>query len=429
MLQEQSASGQLTENFKSAAAASPSRERYSSEKIIYAWNYLEWGGAQIYFRAIMKIVRRHFDCRIVIPEGSDPQLLRFFAELGVECEFFETASNIKPAAKFSDKLKRHLTKIKSELAMLRRLRDFDLENCAVHVELAPWQSLLSLIWLCRRTDVFVTVHNGLPPVAAWRYYLWRLKFRIITGYQTFHIFASNQNAKENLRQFVGEEFYHSIKVTYTSVDPVEIAGVLEKDPDRTALLHKFGLPADKFVLLCVGQFVDRKGRWTFLEAAAKVLEKQPDIQFVWVAPNLPTPAEQALIDKYGLADKFRLIRSETIGTSRRAILSFFRIADAYALPSFVEGLPIALLEAMALGIPSISTNVYGIPEAVKHLETGWLIEAGDSDALANAVLQLKEDTALRERLGRAGQAFVLKKFDEREAAKTALEAYRESFER
>ena len=99
------------------------------------------------------------------------------------------------------------------------------------------------------------------------------------------------------------------------------------------------------------------------------------------------------------------------------------------MPSFVEGLPIALLEAMALRRPSISTNVYAIPEAVKDRETGILIDAGDSKALADAILLLKDDVELRESLADAGREFVLRNFDERDAAAKAIAAYEESLER
>ena len=111
------------------------------------------------------------------------------------------------------------------------------------------------------------------------------------------------------------------------------------------------------------------------------------------------------------------------------MLSFFRVADAFALPSYVEGLPIALLEAMALERPSISTNVYAIPEAVKDNETGLLIEAGDAHGLADAILKLKSDPTLRARLGADGRRFVIEHFDERDAAATAIAAYEDALNR
>jgi glycosyltransferase involved in cell wall biosynthesis len=121
-----------------------------------------------------------------------------------------------------------------------------------------------------------------------------------------------------------------------------------------------------------------------------------------------------------------MVHSEKLGKDRLDVLRFFRIADVFSLPSYIEGLPIALLEAMALERPSISTNVYAIPEAVKNMETGILIEPGDSNALAEAILKLKDDPALRAKLGAHGRRFVIANFDEREAAATAIAAYREA---
>ena len=82
---------------------------------------------------------------------------------------------------------------------------------------------------------------------------------------------------------------------------------------------------------------------------------------------------------------FRLNRPMS-ATERFDVLTFFRIADVFALPSFIEGLPITLLETMGLGICSISTNINAIPEAIKNMETGILIESGNSKELTEAIL-------------------------------------------
>jgi glycosyltransferase involved in cell wall biosynthesis len=103
------------------------------------------------------------------------------------------------------------------------------------------------------------------------------------------------------------------------------------------------------------------------------------------------------------------------------------MANAFALPSYVEGLPIALLEAMALGLPSVSTNVFAIPEALKHRETGLLVDAGDSQALADAIIELKRSDKLRRSLSQEGRNFVMTNFDEREASRIAIQAYKECF--
>lgn len=395
-----------------------------SKKIIYAWNYIEWGGAQIYFLGLIRRIKEFVDIKIVLPKNSDQQLLTFIKNLGVEYEFFDAQADSKPAKTLSRKLKRHFNKYKAEKALVDHLEKNDLKNSIVHVELAPWQSLLPLIRLCKKTDVFITMHNSLPPVPNWRYKLWQRKFSKITNYSTFHIFTSNKDAKNSLKTLVPESFYEKIKVTYTNVNPDKIKEALALDINKTELLEKHNIPQNKFLIFCVGQFIDRKGRWTFLEAAKNVFEVDQDFAFVWISNSKPSAEDLNKAESYGLGKNFVLITSEQVGTEHIDLFRFIRVSDAFALVSFQEGLPIALLEAMSLGIPSISTNVNAIPEAVKHLETGWLIEAGDSKHLKKAFQELKNDPILCEKLAEAGKKFVLEKFNEIEVAQIALDEYK-----
>jgi glycosyltransferase involved in cell wall biosynthesis len=401
------------------------------ERVIYVWNYLEWGGAQVYFLGIASRIKDRANVKFVFPKATDRQFVRFCENAGIEYEFIETVADLKPAPGIKRKLERHLNKIYSELYLLKFLKKFDLTGSVLHIELTPWQSVLALRSLCRRGgQVFITMHNALPPVSKWRERLWKLKFSLITRFDNFHIFPSNRNAKASLKPFVDGELLKKTKITYTNVDPDEIELALSSEIDRENLLEKFGLPKDKLLVFCLGQFIDRKGRWIYLEAAKKILEtSQPEIAFVWISNSVLTVEETAKIEGFGLGENFFLIRSEDVGSSHLDLMKFLRLADIYTLPSFVEGLPISLLEAMALGIPSISTNVYAIPEAIKNGETGILIEAGDSDALCEAIQKLKNDDELRKTIGHNGRAWVLENFNEKTVAEIALEAYREAFER
>jgi len=216
-----------------------------------------------------------------------------------------------------------------------------------------------------------------------------------------------------------------MRITYTSVNPREIDEALARPIDRNSIRRRYGIPADTLVVMCVGQFIDRKGRWTFLEAAVR-LKEESGLTFVWISNSAPSDADLERARSYGLGDRFRLITADEIGGDRTDLLQMFRLADIFVLASFVEGLPISLLEAMALGIPSISANVNAIPEAVKDLETGVLIEAGDDEKLAARISLLEADGGLRQRLGKDGRSWVLKNFDERKVAKVAMAAYREA---
>ncbi len=346
-------------------------------QVIYIWNYLDWGGAQIYFFGLIKEVKKHSKVLVALPVGSNTQLLKFIENLGVDYEFFDGPSDIAPAKSIRRKIERRWTKRKSEKAMLRYLSTKDLTDTVIHVELAPWQSLRSLVTLCRSAPVFITMHNSLPKVSALRTLIWKFKFSIIAKYKTFHIFTSNEDAKKSLKSLVPKVLYDKILVTFTNVDPEEVDQALTAKIDRDEILSKFDIAHDSFLVFCVGQFIDRKGRWTFLEAAKEAFENDPSLTFVWIANSQPSSEDLLIAESYGLEKHFVIITSDQVGPDHIDLFKLLRLADLFALVSFQEGLPISLLEAMALGIPSISTNVNAIPEAVKHLETGWLIEAGE----------------------------------------------------
>ncbi|HEX3102694.1 MAG TPA: glycosyltransferase family 4 protein [Pyrinomonadaceae bacterium] len=396
--------------------------------MIFHWTYREWGGAQIYFIGIMKMARADWDILVVIPKQSSAEIVKFLDEIGVKYEFTDTYLDLDPAPTIGRKLNRHWSRIRSEIASYRFLRRFDLHECILHIEISPWVSWIFLAALSmRRANIFVTLHNALPNFPAWRVMLWKTRMQFVSRLPGFHIFTSNKHAKKSFKGWVEHKFWEDIRVTYTTANPAEVEDALKSEFDRNAARRELNIGEQQFVVLCVGQFIDRKGRWTFLEAAKLALESDPDLQFVWVSPSLPSPEETKRIEAYGIESNFRVVLSSSIGSTRHDILSFFRITDIFALPSFVEGLPIALLEAMAMGIPSISTNITAIPEAIIDGETGILIDAGDGGGLADRILSLKADPELRQRLSRAGRKFVLDHFDEREASRIAIEAYKECF--
>jgi glycosyltransferase involved in cell wall biosynthesis len=397
-------------------------------QILFVWNYLEWGGAQIYFLALMKEAQKHCKIRAVMPAGSNPQLLRFLDVTGVPCDFVKAHTDSKPAFGVKRKIQRHFNKLRSEYIFCRHLKKCDLNNSILHTEFAPWQSFAALYWLSRKTKVFVTVHNSVFPAQKWRRWIWKFKFGVLSKQKNFRIFTANEDAKKCLRDYVSKEFYDSITVTYASINPPEIAQAAELEYDREALRRKFNIPGGKLLVFCVGQFIDRKGRWIFLEAARELLKKNSDIAFVWISNSKPSAEDLKKAEEFGLGENFVFITSDQVGKERNDLFKLIRMADIYALPSYVEGLPISLLEAMAFGKPVISTNINGIPEAVKHLETGWLIEPGESSRLVEAIEKLKDDVQLREKLGKSAREFVLKNFDERETAKKALKGYLEAFQ-
>ena len=401
----------------------------SRRNLVFVWNYLSWGGAQVYFLAIMKLAKERWDITVILPADSSPEMLKYLEDVGVVSELVDYKIDFPDPRNVIDKVRRQLNRLRVEYRTYRELLKFDVRESVFHIEIAPWQSVTFLTAMSlRKARLFLTLHNALPRAPKWRIMLWKSRLQFVSKLRGINFFASNADTKNRLRGWVDDKFWDRIRVTYTAVNPPQIEQAASAPFDKKAVLTAHGLSVDDFIVLCVGQFIDRKGRWTFLESASRLLEHNRDITFLWVAPRSPSDDEQQKIESYGLGEKFRIILSATLGGDRLDVLKFFRTADVFALPSYVEGLPIALLEAMALERPSISSNVYAIPEALHHLETGILIEAGDSAALADAILKLKRDASLRERLAQNGRRYVLEHFDERESARLAIEAYEEALD-
>ena len=393
------------------------------KQVIYIWNYTEWGGAQIYFLSIIKNAPPDWRFTIVLPRDSKPEIIEFFKRHGAEFDFLDARIQLT-ARTVTEKLVRQWRRISSEIGVYKNLLKYNLKNSVVHIEAAPWQSWILLFFLTLRANVFVTMHNGLPEnITGWRKMLWQMRLNFLFRRRNFHLFAANQNAIDSLKKFIKPKFQDKPVLTRASINVDEINEIISLDLDRRELRRKFDLPPEKIIVLCVGQFIDRKGRWTFLESVREVSRHNQNIFFVWLTQQLPEDIDRKKIAEFGVENSFRLILSKSVSDKHDEILQFFRLFDAFALPSFWEGLPIAVLEAMALAVPTISTRINAIPEAVINMQTGLLIEAGSAEQLTAAILKLYADEELRKDLAENGRAFVLENFDEKIAGRIVIENY------
>jgi len=101
----------------------------------------------------------------------------------------------------------------------------------------------------------------------------------------------------------------------------------------------------------------------------------------------------------------------------------YRKAAMFVLPSSADATPLALLEAMASGIPPVASSIYGIPEVVQHRHNGLLVTPGDLGELRTAIRELAADPALREELGRSARATVVSRFTWRALAQEVVRVY------
>jgi colanic acid/amylovoran biosynthesis glycosyltransferase len=134
-------------------------------------------------------------------------------------------------------------------------------------------------------------------------------------------------------------------------------------------------------LVCVGRLCEQKGQMLLIEAARDLVSRGIKFELVLVGDGEMRPDIEALIVQYDLQSLIRITGWLDSDHVREEIA----VARALVLPSFAEGLPVVLMEAMALGRPVVSTFVAGIPELVQPGKNGWLVPAGDIGALAQAI--------------------------------------------
>ncbi len=165
-------------------------------------------------------------------------------------------------------------------------------------------------------------------------------------------------------------------------------------------------------LVAVGRFSEQKGFGLLVQAIALAAQDLPDLHLTLVGDGDMRPALQAAIAAAGLQRHITLTGWLDEARVRAALDG----AQALVLPSFAEGLPVVLMEAMAAGRPVIATSIAGIPELVTP-DTGWLVPAGDATALAEAIRAMAtcpHDHLVR--MGHAARARVLNRHDINRAA-------------
>jgi glycosyltransferase involved in cell wall biosynthesis len=171
------------------------------------------------------------------------------------------------------------------------------------------------------------------------------------------------------------------------------------------------------MLISVARLEAVKNHDLLFDALRRLIDQGEDVRLRLVGEGPLRPACEARCHALGIAD-----RVEFLGY-RDDVPALLADSDIAVLTSIKEGIPRAVLEAMAMGLPVVATNVVGTREAVRHEDTGFLVELGDVAGLAAAIARLAHDPALRARLGARGRAVAVAEFDEGPIVETLREIY------
>lgn len=198
--------------------------------------------------------------------------------------------------------------------------------------------------------------------------------------------AISEHGRSQLRRWVPYDQWSKIEVVRCGLDPMFLNAPHVPLPEARRLV-------------CVGRFAEQKGLPVLIEAAGRLRADGVEFDLTLVGDGPLRGEIEALVQRHRLEDCVHLVGWKTNAEVRELVSS----SRALVLPSFAEGLPVVIMEALALGRPVISTWVAGIPELVEPWVCGWLVPPGSAEALATAIRELL-DTPLDEleRMGKRG---------------------------
>ena len=201
--------------------------------------------------------------------------------------------------------------------------------------------------------------------------------------------------RSQLMRWSPRDQWRKIAIVHCGVDPLFLDGPVFPFPIAPRLV-------------CVGRLDGNKGQTILVQAARRLYDAGISFEIVLIGDGPCRKDVEDAIRGAGLQDAIRLIGWASGARVKEEIVA----ARALVLPSFAEGLPVVIMEAMALGRPVISTFIAGIPELVEPGKTGWLVPASDEIALSAAMRAALEASAdLLATMGAAGRLRILKRHD------------------
>lgn len=187
-----------------------------------------------------------------------------------------------------------------------------------------------------------------------------------------------------------------VRVIYNCVDVRRFG----QTHDGAAKRRELAIPAEAWVVGMVGSLRPQKNHAALLRAFAELLPAVPEAWLVLVGDGERRGPLEAFAETLAVRDRVRFL-----GT-RLDVPALYAMFDAYCLPSHYEGMPFSVLEAMSAGKPVVATRVVGIQEVIADGETGLLVPPSDPGALAQALLRLRRDPGLGQRLADAARTYV-----------------------
>ncbi|MCI5164914.1 MAG: glycosyltransferase [Candidatus Electrothrix sp. GM3_4] len=246
---------------------------------------------------------------------------------------------------------------------------------------------------------------------------------LVTCFETFDAFyirfypkiiAVSPEVKQLMRRYFIPE-----KKIQVIINGIDIEEFRRKKSAGKKIREEFGIAPETPLIGAIGRISPEKGQKYFIDAAAQLLKAFPKARFVIVGEGVQGEAMRNYVVEIGLSDKI------IFAGFRADIAACYSALDIFVLPSLLEGTPMALLEAMATGLPIVATDVGGVGRIIQDGENGLLISPADTDKLATGISTLLADSTKADQLAKNAICTVESKYSAQKMSEDYMALYDE----
>jgi len=233
--------------------------------------------------------------------------------------------------------------------------------------------------------------------------------------------------REDIQTAIDEDICKQNRIEFLGngidINNFNLSKISEKDKARKR--KEIGLPEGKKIIGFVGRLVIEKGVLDLINAAKVVVQDSNEVHFLFVGPidHVKKDAIHPQRDAIGVSDFCSFIGFQ------EDMPIIYSLMDVFVLVSYREGFPRSLMEASAMQVPCIATDIRGCREVVEEGKNGLLIPLGDPQALTQAILKLLKNPALARKMGNIGRQMAIKRFDEQEVFTKVIQTYQTLLEK
>lgn len=224
--------------------------------------------------------------------------------------------------------------------------------------------------------------------------------------------------KRSARILVQSKYTFKTITNYYKIDSSKVRVLpIPVDTTRYHPLKNDSQPIERYILM-VGRVDDRRKNTPFLVKAFDIIQREvPDVKLFLIGQTARNSRTKKLINQLNLNEKVILFGK----VSNEKLIGFYRHAELFVLSSVQEGLGIVYLEAMACGIPVVTTKCGGSEDIIIHGHNGYLVDQNDLKGFANAVIRLLKNRSLRRELGQNAREYIVKHHNYKEFMKELKE--------